>query len=197
MTIKSKRILQPIIDLEQHGMPEAKRLHTQNGQPKHDSANGAPDALSKINLRLSIIGDRVRAVVRRESRGMYLHGRGGTGKTTKVLATLEKLKVKHEYFAGKITPGGLREFLANCVERDIAVIVFDDVAALLDNKDAVQLLLAVLDGKPIRYQRQGKPPEFIKYNGGIIFISNEAVPEWAVVGCVQDASSLSGISAHR
>lgn len=141
------------------------------------SMDNIADPLMRVNRRMSIIGDRVKAVVKGESRGIYLHGRGGTGKTVKVISTLDEMKCEYEYFAGKITPGGLRELISNCVDRAVDVIVFDDVAVIMENKDAVQLLLAVLDGKPIKYQRAGQPLQTIEYHGGIIFISNEEVPK--------------------
>jgi hypothetical protein len=138
--------------------------------------DNADDPLTCINRRLSLIGDRTREVAAGDIPGLYLHGRGGTLKTTKVKDTLAALKIEYEYRTGVMTQGGLREFLADCAARKVPVIVFDDVAAMLEDKKAVQVLLAALGGQSITYQRQGQPPQTFRYEGGIIFISNEEIP---------------------
>ena len=138
--------------------------------------NNINDPLQRIRMRLSLIGDRVRQVIDREDKGMYLMGRGGTGKTTKVLEILKDEGINYDHYLGKITPAGLREYLGECVDRGIEVVVFDDVSAIFDNKDVVQTLLAALDGRPISYRRQGQQTKTIHCDFGIIFISNEDLP---------------------
>ena len=138
--------------------------------------NNINDPLQRIRMRLSLIGDRVRQVIDREDKGMYILGRGGTGKTTKVIEVVKLEEIKYDHYLGKITAAGLREYLADCVVHGIEAVVFDDVAAIFDNKDVVQTLLAAMDGRPISYRRQGQPTQTIQCNFGIIFISNEELP---------------------
>ena len=143
------------------------------------------DPLKSLMRRLNLIWDRTREVAHKERRGFYLHGRGGTGKTTKVTETLAELGVVCELNRTRFTKGGLREYIADCVGRSIEVIVFDDCGPLLDEKPNISLFQAVLDGKSFSYRRQGQQPQQIDFKGGIIFIANAPMPEGKMAGSLK------------
>ena len=94
----------------------------------------------------------------------------------KVTETLAELNVAHEITRAKLTPGGLREYIADCVTGGIEVIVLDDCGPLLEKKDNISILQALLEGKSFSYRRQGQPAQQIEFDGGIIFISNDPMP---------------------
>jgi hypothetical protein len=134
-----------------------------------------PDPLFELNSRLTVIRDRVRGVAIGHHTGFYLFGRAGTSKTYTVKTTLDDLDCKYEYIDGHLTPMGLFDLIAMHHDR---VIVLDDVAQILADRKAMQILLAALGNQPddrhtriIKYRRQGKD-QTIRFTGGIIFISN-------------------------
>ena len=147
--------------------------------------NAIADPLTRLMTRLDLIWDRVREIAKHERRGLYLYGRGGTGKTVKVESTLDDFNVTYELTRAKLTIGGLRDYIADCVDRSIEVIVFDDCGPLLREKPNISLLQALLDGKPFVYIRQGQPPQSIDFQGGIIFISNDPMPEGQMAGSLK------------
>ena len=158
---------------------------TDDGVNDNNPLLGESDPLKSLMRRQDLIWDRVREVAHKERRGLYLHGRGGTGKTVKVTETLDELKVKYEITRAKLTPGGLREYIADCVGRGIEVIVFDDCGPLLEKHDNIALLQALLEGKSFSYHRQGQPRQQIEFKGGIIFISNDPLPEGKMAGSLK------------
>jgi hypothetical protein len=147
--------------------------------------NAIADPLARLMSRQDLIWDRVREIAKRERRGLYLHGRGGTGKTVKVENTLQEFGVVYELTRATYTKGGLREYIADCVDRSIEVIVFDDCGPLLKERPNISLFQALLDGKPFGYVRQGQAPTMIDYPGGIIFISNDPMPDGKMAGSLK------------
>lgn len=91
-------------------------------------------AYESLQLRLKVVTDRVRAVVAGRSNGIYLFGRPGTSKTFTVRSTLEALGAPHEYEAGRLTPIGLFELIA---EHPNKILVLDDVSSIFDSSTAV------------------------------------------------------------
>lgn len=134
-------------------------------------------ALAELDKKLLVARGRIRMVARGLTPGFYWHGRPGTCKTHTVLAVLDEMGVKYHYHKGNITQGGLLEIME---QHHDEIIVLDDLGAILDDKKAVQYLLAALGrqpGKPLPmgYVRQGKHVSF-EFTGGIICISNVPVP---------------------
>ena len=132
-------------------------------------------ALGDLHSCLSVVRDRVRGVALRHHTGFYLFGRPGTGKTYNIRRTLEQDGVKYYYHHGHLTPMGLFELLE---EHPDCIIVLDDVAEILNQRIAVQILLAALGSQPgetgvriVKYHRQ-RLDVTVRFTGGIILISN-------------------------
>ena len=116
-------------------------------------------ALADLHSCLSVVRDRVRGVALGHHTGFYLFGRPGTGKTYNIRRTLEQDGVKYYYHHGHLTPMGLFELLE---EHPDCIIVLDDVAEILNQRIAVQILLAALGSQPgetgvriVKYQQAG------------------------------------------
>ena len=131
--------------------------------------------LERLDLRLAVIRDRVKGVALRRHTGFYLSGRAGTGKTYSVKQTLDKIEGPYEYHLGHLTPMGLFDLLNRHCDR---TIVLDNVAEILKNNVALQILLAALGNqpgnsglRPVKYRRQGLDVT-VQFSGGIILISN-------------------------
>ncbi len=132
-------------------------------------------ALDDLHSCLSVVRDRVRGVALGHHTGFYLFGRPGTGKTYNIRRTLEQDGVKYYYHHGHLTPMGLFELLE---EHPDCIIVLDDVAEILNQRIAVQILLAALGSQPgetgvriVKYHRQ-RLDATVRFTGGIILISN-------------------------
>ena len=133
-------------------------------------------ALAGLQHRLSVVRDRVRGVALRHHTGFYLFGRPGTGKTYTVRRTLKDNGFSHYYQDGHLTPIGLFELLAEHRDR---IIILDDIAEILKNPIALQILLAALGRQPgstnapriVKYRRQGRNTS-VRFSGGLILISN-------------------------
>ena len=135
-------------------------------------------ALAELDKKLLVARDRIRMVARGQTPGFYWHGRSGTCKTHTVLAVLDEMGVRYHYHKGNISQGGLLEIMEQ--HHDEISVLDDLISAILDDKKAVQYLLAALGrqpGKPLPmgYVRQGKHVSF-EFTGGIICISNMPVP---------------------
>ena len=118
--------------------------------------------LESFQLKQTILIDRVVESIKGTSRGIYLHGQGGTGKTYTVERTLREYLDDNEWvvFRGKVTAGGIRTFIKQCETAGVQVILFDDVAAILKNQDAIAIIQAAWDGQVISYARQGQHHSF-------------------------------------
>lgn len=135
----------------------------------------APTPFESLQLQLKIVTDRVRAVAAGKSSGLYLFGRPGTAKTFTVRTTLDALGIAYEYEAGRLTPIGLFELLA---EHPGKILVLDDVSSLFESTSAVQILLAALGNQPggrkVRY-KTARVDRVVDFTGGVIAISNLAL----------------------
>jgi hypothetical protein len=147
--------------------------HTPGDAEGGPTVNDAP--LKELDLRLAVIRDRVKGVALRHHTGLYLFGRAGTGKTHAVKQILNRIESPCEYHLGHLTPMGLFDLLDKYCDR---TIVLDDVAEILTNNIALQILLAALGNqpdqngpRPVKYRRQGLDAT-VKFTGGIILISN-------------------------
>jgi hypothetical protein len=135
-----------------------------------------PDPVyADLQNRLGVVRDRVMAVANRYASGFYLYGRAGTSKTYTIQQTLKRNGVSFYYHTGHLTPLGLFELLTDQHDR---TIVLDDVSEILQQKVALQILLAALGNqtgtvpkRTVKYRRQGDEQK-VNFSGGIIMISN-------------------------
>jgi hypothetical protein len=113
--------------------------------------------------------------------GLYQWRRAGTSKTHTVRVELEKWGGHYIYMKGAgLTAAGLFEFLQDHPD---AIIVLDDVARLLKDDKAVQILLGALGqdkhetgGRKVTYIAHKTHREFV-FTGRLIFISNVPLPD--------------------
>ena len=131
------------------------------------------ELVQQLDTKLQLIRDRVASVAHRYHTACYLVGRPGTSKTFTVRTELERLEEPWAYQNARMTPMGLFSFLADHPEH---VIVLDDIGSLFKNDQAMQILLAALDGDPgqpriVRYKSKDKE-ETINFTGTVITISN-------------------------
>jgi hypothetical protein len=131
--------------------------------------------LEEYERRLDLVRDRTRGVAERYQNGCYLTGRAGSGKTYTVLETLKNLNVPYAYRNARMSALGLFAFLEEHPEH---TCVLDDIPALFDQRQALQIIMAAMGGEPgkprpmtytIKSKHDRKSFDFI---GGIIGIAN-------------------------
>jgi Cdc6-like AAA superfamily ATPase len=134
-----------------------------------------PDSelLTTFEQKLQVIRDRVRGVAEGYQTAAYLTGRPGTSKTYTVREELERITAPSVIRNARMTPMGLFEFLREHPEH---IVVLDDIATLFKDRAALQILMAALDGDPMKprrvtYKSKDKDLEF-HFSGGIVGISN-------------------------
>ena len=129
--------------------------------------------IQSFEAKLQLIRDRVNSVVHQYHTGTYLVGRPGTSKTFTVREQLEQSDVPWAYQNARMTPMGLFSFIADHPEH---VIVLDDIVSLFRNDQAMQLLLASLDGAPGRPRivtyKSKDCEKRVLFTGAVIAISN-------------------------
>jgi hypothetical protein len=134
--------------------------------------------LESFEARLQLIRDRVRSVAEGYHTAAYLVGRPGTSKTFTVKEELGRLGVPFLIRNSRMSPMGLFELLEENPEH---IIVLDDIASLFNHKQALQILMAALDGDPeqprtITYKTKDENRK-VEFAGGIIAISNVPLRE--------------------
>ena len=147
-----------------------------NSRPNGTTASRQPtheESLESFRRKLQLIRDRVSSVARGYHTSCYLVGRSGTSKSFTVKQELDRLDVPSTIQNARMTPMGLFNFIAEHPEH---VIVLDDIPSLLKNDQAMQILMAALDGKPgqprkITYKSKDEDIH-VMFSGGIIAISN-------------------------
>ncbi len=137
------------------------------GQPSEQ------DLLQSFGQKVQLIRDRVASVVHGYHTATYLVGRPGTSKTHTVREELDRLEEPWVYQNARMTPMGLFGFIAEHPEH---IIVLDDIASLFKNDQAVQILLAALDGKPgeprVVTYKSADVEQKVLFTGSVIAISN-------------------------
>jgi hypothetical protein len=133
--------------------------------------------LVSFEKKLQLIRDRVGSVVDKHHTAAYLVGRPGTSKTFTVKEELERMDVPYIVRNSRMSPMGLFDLIAEHPEH---IIVLDDIASLFKHQQALQLLMAALDGDPERprtvtYKIKNEESK-VEFAGGIIAISN--LPLW-------------------
>ena len=129
--------------------------------------------LVSFEKKLQTIRDRVRSVAEGYQTATYLVGRPGTSKTFTVKEELERLGVPHVILNCRVSPMGLFKVLDEHPEH---TIVLDDIVTLFRHKQALQVLMAALDGDPqkprvVTYTTKNEDRK-IEFAGGIVAISN-------------------------
>lgn len=138
------------------------------------AANPDDRHLATFQAKLRLLRDRVRSVANNYQTAAYIVGRAGIGKSFTVAEELKNnLWGQWEMRTARMTPLGLFRFFA---EHPDHTLVLDDVGGLFDNKVALPILLAALDGQPgearrITYQTKTEKYEVL-LRGGVIAISN-------------------------
>ena len=140
---------------------------------KADTLSDADSFTEGFESKVRLIRDRVVSVANGYQTGVYIVGRPGTSKSFTVKKELEQLGKPWVIKNARMTPMGLFEFLADHPEH---VIVLDDITSLFKNEQALQILLAALDGQPgeprlVTYKSKDRD-ERISFTGSIIAISN-------------------------
>ncbi|QDT22478.1 ATP-binding protein [Gimesia chilikensis] len=155
-------------------------------EPRRDSAvyqksteESLQIALNQLDKKEGIMRTRIEGVWDGVYPGLYLFGPHGTGKTYKVLETLNRIQGEsphsknYVYHRGHLTPMGLFELIE---EHSNEILVLDDVHLLFEQPLAQQLLLAALGNhvngvRVVKYKRQGRDRKTV-FHGGLICISN-------------------------
>lgn len=137
------------------------------GQPTHQ------ELLESFEQKVQIIRDRVVSVADGYQSGFYIVGRPGTSKTFTVKEELDRLEAPSTLQNARMTPMGLFSFIAEHPEH---VIVLDDIPSLFKSDQAMQILIAALDGKPgqprkVTYKSKDQDIHVL-FSGAIIAISN-------------------------
>jgi hypothetical protein len=96
-----------------------------------------------------------------------------------------EIQEPYTYQRGHLTPMGLFELIA---EHPDEVIVLDDLAAVLKNDIALQILLSALEhptsrdrSRVVKYRRQGREVRAV-FRGGIVCISNKELHNEELLG---------------
>lgn len=131
------------------------------------------ELVRQLERQFGLIRARTQTAVYGHGTAVYLTGRPGTGKTYMVTAELAKHDVPWFLHNARLTPMGLYELLRQHPEH---VMVLDDIPSIAKDKQAIQILLAALDGQPgqprtVRYRSKDKNESF-DYSGRLILISN-------------------------
>lgn len=147
-----------------------------------------PSALQRfaVERNIALLRDRVRGVVNHDETGLFVYGRGGTGKSFQIAAELAQHSRTVRRFSGKLTPRGL--FNALAADPD-AVHVLEDVERLFRNPDAAGLLRSALwsgatnpsptAGERIVSWTTRSGTETVTFTGGIILVANSGFPSTA------------------
>ena len=89
--------------------------------------------------------DRTRSVAERYQVGCYVTGRAGTSKTFTIIETLEQIDAPWTYRNSRMSPLGLYALLEEHPEH---IVVLDDIPSLVQERQAQQILMAALGGRP-------------------------------------------------
>jgi len=129
--------------------------------------------LASFESKVQLIRDRVRGVGAKYQTACYLVGRPGVSKTHTVTRTLDDLGVPWVCCNAKMTPMALFGHIRDHREH---ILVLDDIGTLFKQEQAMQILMAALDGSPkeprlVTYKSKDRD-EKVLFAGGIVAISN-------------------------
>lgn len=135
--------------------------------------------IEEVNELFKYPQEYTKSVMKGFHNAFILLGGQGQGKTTAVLKTLQEEKAKYIYHSGVSTPFALYQFLYE--HRENEIIVFDDCVGLINNTNALSILLSALwspsDTRVVCWNttKDSKisiPTKFI-FNSRIIIITNK------------------------
>ena len=121
----------------------------------------------------------INSVVAGNNNSFIFLGNQGLGKTTTTLNTLKELKTKYFYHSGVSTPKALYQFLYE--HRENETLVFDDCMGLINNPNALSIILSALWGSEgerkvswatTKDDNLGLPTQFT-FNSKVIIITNK------------------------
>jgi hypothetical protein len=135
-------------------------------------------ALDAVDRKLLLVDDRVTAVVRGLSTGLYLFGGGGLGKSYSVQKKLELLEADFRTFNSRMTALGL----FNALDKHPSVIhVLEDMERITKDRDAQALLRAALwsqrDQDRVITWTTGDGERRITFKGGLIMTANRPLSD--------------------
>jgi Asp-tRNA(Asn)/Glu-tRNA(Gln) amidotransferase C subunit len=168
---------------------------TENSMPKAVlnaavAAKSDTEILNEIKETFDILRDMTGAIASGIVKGLVVSGPAGVGKSHTVETTLQEnldvlgkmrgVKNMYEVVHGAMSASVLYEKLWTF--KDVCnVLVFDDCDGILYDEDALNILKAALDSKPVRkihwntnshiLERKDIPNSF-EYQGSIVFITN-------------------------
>lgn len=151
---------------------------SQNGRQDHapfftQQQETDTQLVQQFERKLQVLRDRVASVAYGYHVAAYVVGRPGSSKTFTIRQELDRYDRPWVYHNARMTPMGLFSFLTEHPEQ---IVVLDDIASLFKNEQALQILLAALDGEPgtartVTYKSKDRE-EKIQFSGAIIAISN-------------------------
>jgi hypothetical protein len=141
-------------------------------------AKAEGEALASLDKKLKLVDDRVAAVVRGYSTGLYLFGAGGLGKSYSVLRRLSELEADYRTFNSRMTAKGL--FLALEKAPD-SVHVLEDMERLTNDRDAQGVLRSALWSQADRERTvtwtTSEGERRVAFRGGIIMLANRQLSD--------------------
>lgn len=138
--------------------------------------------LESLDRKISLIRDRVKGVAEGRSNGLFLWGRGGTGKSYVTEMTLRNLGKAYKVSNSAMSGAGLFDTLKadpDCIH------VLDDMEGIFSNVHAHGVLRSALWAVPgkdgrcdrlVTWKNRNKLDEFV-FSGGVIMLSNEPMPD--------------------
>jgi hypothetical protein len=146
-----------------------------------------------LDRKLRLIDDRVTAVVRGYSTGLFLYGSGGLGKSYSVYRRLEALDCHPKTFNSRMTALGLFRALQRAPD---SVHVLEDMERLTGDRDAQGVLRSALwsqaDRERVVTWTTGEGEQRFAFGGGLIMLANRPL------GDLPELRALaSRIAVHR
>jgi hypothetical protein len=140
--------------------------------------------LEAFQKQLSLVQDKIVAVVKDYSTGLFLHGTPGTSKTHTVMETLKELQANYKLFNSHMTGRGLYDTLEDFPD---AIHVLEDMEQITHDRGAQGVLRSALwgqrrDGDRSRQERlvtwtTCKMVHSFYFTGGVIMISNRPLSD--------------------
>jgi hypothetical protein len=132
------------------------------------------ELLQSLDNKLLLLGDRVTAVVRGYSHGLYLCGSGGMGKSYSVITKLEQLEADFRLFNTRMSGAGLFKALQAA---PTVIHVLEDVERLVLDKDGQGVLRSALWSqgdrpREVTWTTATFGEQRFVFEGGLVLISN-------------------------
>ena len=159
------------------------RFPTMAAHVPHEDTRTDKEIYEDILNRFATLDIMVRAAVKGINRSMVVSSGAGTGKTVGVTNALAELNANYEHIKGSITPKQLYSALFRNKEVG-KILLMDDSDSIFKDELSLNLLKAVTDtgddrivswytSRPMIDEDGETIPQFFKFNGSIIFITNK------------------------